>query len=180
MKGFEKALEGYRIAKGGSYGNVGNGLRGHCYNYTFRRADGTCNALDTDILYQLKFGNSGGGDFLPNFATWNDPLKPIINVCPVDDNHTPSRTVDNRGAYDCKYITLIGEGATPQKYSLSCRVENVSSVSSNDGGINNNLFEIQKPSPWLCIWDVAFNNPAVTGMYGCLDVPTYTCHAAGT
>ena len=57
--------------------------------------------------------------------------------------------------YNCRYIVPYSEYSTGniQHYMLHCKLEVSSDWESNDGGLKDDLFEIQGPEYWICVTD---------------------------
>ncbi len=57
--------------------------------------------------------------------------------------------------YNCRYIVPYSEysAGSIQHYMLHCKLEVSSDWESNDGGLKDDLFEIQGPEYWICVTD---------------------------
>ncbi len=159
LKAFEQGLNLYYLEYGKYPGwNIGGdefpgGDSSTCYTSYLILDDGSCSEDNADEGGKVRYDNSASSGFLDilytegfvNEEKWNDPMEPIML----------SAFPEERLKWNCRYIVKTEErdANNVQQYFLHCRVGEQSYVSTNDAGTNPNLFEIQKPEPWLCVTD---------------------------
>jgi len=139
----ESALDRYFIDNGHyPYENIiGEGFCGFSYN--------SCGG---GSLPSLKFDNSASGGWLEelfdkgytSIGDWNDPFDPVF-------------AEDSTSAYNCRYVfPCPSDPCNPQQYLLHCKVESSPDVARNDGGTQDDYYEIVRGwradgKPWICI-----------------------------
>lgn len=148
FRSFHDALELYYSDHGYYPAACGEGYYG--FSYTKKNSDGTCVGA-----INLRFDNSTSvgfmADLFPDYlgiSDWNDPTGPT----------------DHGDRNNCRYVIPRSEGdcngnnshcalnCKPQRYFLHCAMEEtLSDAAENDGGTNDNAFEVSEPDKWICL-----------------------------
>lgn len=160
---FRKALELYydehdkylSINQTSSFTDWTNGFRYREYS------GGSCGSL-----LAVNINNSSSSGFLselyPDYMSasdWRDPLDPPFIVDPGPP------IVYGESPFNCRYVVPRseidpagdgnGEGfrddANVQHYLLHCKLELNPDLMQNDGGFNDNFYEVQIPEQWVCV-----------------------------
>ncbi|MBI2024267.1 prepilin-type N-terminal cleavage/methylation domain-containing protein [Candidatus Giovannonibacteria bacterium] len=151
LQSFEIALELYytQYEKYPGWNNGGSdiypgGSGSYCYATQFLQPDNSC--ADSDFGYE----NSASVGFLDVLSN-----EGLIGISDWNDPKNPHFSPESGLKWNCRYIVPREErdANNVQRYAMHCRLENPSFVAQNDGGTNPYLFEIQKPTTWLCIDD---------------------------
>lgn len=141
LKMFAEALEMYHIDHGKYPGSDagGNVRYGFCY---YQYVNGSCGA--PTVYGNPRLDNTASAGFLSslypeyiNDSEWMDPFKPKLG--------------DN-SSFNCRYGAPRSEvfADNVQRYLLHCDLENSPDLEENDGGVNDDLYEIMHPAPWVC------------------------------
>lgn len=71
----------------------------------------------------------------------------------LPDWHDPSNPDSNIDMYNCRYIFPETESLVDnvQRYLLHCNLESNTSLEVSDGGLNDTVYEVMAPDPWICI-----------------------------
>lgn len=178
LKAFETALELY-YDDFGKYPNADMVVDFENFSYHKRTGTGPTGCNINDWYNQgipansLRLENSASPGFMPELFSGG-----YISVENWNDPNNPS---SNSDIYNCRYLVPEVEALADnvQHYLLHCNLEANSRAEKNDGGLNDTVYEIMKPSPWVCICgDNGQTGPMVSPMAEDPDIPLGPCQTS--